>query len=141
MKIKNSLMLLLPLFVGCAAWSPKMGMSAKEFDSMCARSFNGSSVIESAKGSTEIRSCRAKEGTLYTFLNGSLISIERGATTNTFTPTVTYSNILLENDSSSAVRKINRDLLIQNEQRNFNKIESESTIRRQELQNWKPGQK
>lgn len=130
----------LVLVLGCASWSPRMGMTAKDFDYMCAMSFHGSSVIESAKGSTEIRSCRAKEGTLYTFFNGSLISVDRGNTTNSFKPTVTFNNSILDNDSNSAVRKINRDLLIQNEQRNFERIERESATRRQELQNWKPGQ-
>lgn len=130
----------LALLLSCASWNPRMGMTVKDFDRMCGMSFNGSSVIESAKGATEVRSCRAKEGTLYTFTNGNLVSIERGATTRTFSPTVTYSTNPFETDSSSSVRKINRDLLIQNQQRNFEKIEQDSLIRRQELQNWKPGQ-
>jgi len=130
----------LTLFLGCASWNPRMGMTVKDFDRMCAMSFNGASVIESAKGSTEVRSCAAKEDTLYTFLYGNLVSVERGKTTRTFSPAVTYSKNPFETDSSSSVRKINRDLLIQNEQRNFEKIEQDSLIRRQELQNWKPGQ-
>lgn len=138
---KSLLLLLAPIILsGCASWNPRMGMTVKDFDRMCAMSFNGASVIESAKGSTEVRSCAAREGTLYTFLYGNLVSVERGKTTRTFSPTVTYSTNPFERDSSSSVRKINRDLLIQNEQRNFEKIEQDSLIRRQELQNWKPGQ-
>ena len=115
-------------------------MTSTQFDSMCARSFNGASIVVSAKNNSEVRRCRYMEGTLYTFENNRLVSIDRDMTPKAFSPSVVYVGGY-DSDNSSTIRQLKRDQLIQDEKRRFDQMERENDARRKELQNWKPGQK
>lgn len=116
-----------------------MGMSTSEFDSMCARSFNGSSIVISAKNNIEVRRCRYMEETTYTFENNRLISVDRIVVSKTFTPSVYVNSYGSGNDSE--IRQLKTDRLIQDEKRRFDQMERENDARRKDLQNWKPGQR
>lgn len=129
------------MLAGCSSWNPKLGMTSTQFDSMCARSFNGASVVVGARGDTETRRCKYMEGTLYTFVNGSLTSADKEAVDKNFSPSIIYSGSVYDGENSSAVRNLQRDSLIQDEKRRFDKLEQENAIRTKELQNWKPGQR
>lgn len=116
-----------------------MGMTSAQFDSMCAMSFNGSSIVIGAKNNTEVRRCRNMEETAYTFENNRLVSIDRIPVSKTFTPSVYVNSYGSDNDS--AVRQLKTDRLIQDEKRRFDQMERENDARRKDLQNWKPGQR
>lgn len=115
-------------------------MTYGQFQSMCARSFNGSTDLVSAKKNIQVMRCRNIEGMLYTFENNQLVSIDRDMSPKSFSPSVVYVGGY-DSDNSSAIRQIKRDQLIQDEKRRFDKMEQENDARRKELQNWKPGQK
>lgn len=116
-----------------------MGMTIPQFDSMCARSFNGSSVVISAKNNIEVRRCKYMEETAYTFENNRLVSVDRIAVSKNFTPSVYVNSYGSDNDS--AIRQLKTDRLIQDERRRFDQLERENDARRKDLQNWKPGQR
>lgn len=129
------------LLSGCVSWNPKLGMSSSQFDSMCAKSFNGSSVIVSSKNTIEIRRCKYLEGTLYTFENNVLLSIDRDNQPNSFKPSVVYIDSGDNYRTKSAIRELESNARINEEQRQFDKRALENEIRLKELREWKPGQR
>ena len=165
----------LALITSCTVFNPKMGMSIDQFDSMCALSFNGKSIIISANNTYEIRRCRNMEDKDYVFEYSRLVSIEKVAidksasttsssnkTSNAAFVTAICSTLskgkaaecaagALNSDESDLARKLRQQVdeiealkrqqaTDKNRQRQKNS-DRDYDKRREDLMNWKPGQK